>query len=204
MLFHYHYWTPHVEETERFYRSHGFEVTQRIGKANGEFQSFNLPMEWDDFREKNIIFRIIEMRKGNVNITFGYGKKVMFDHIGYFVSDEKCEQICMTATDLGWKVNKGDRRTFIETPYGFKIELQTHADVLNGDAEKGELECLLLSVTKDGLLEDLTTLFEESIETLSPIYGDEVKILEAHLHGFEASKVEDPNGVLVVNKSNLD
>jgi hypothetical protein len=40
---------------------------------------------------------MIEARKGIVNITFGYGKKIMFDHIGYLVSMENHNKICDNA-----------------------------------------------------------------------------------------------------------
>ncbi len=30
MLFHYHFWTPYVEETERFYLEQGFRISQRL------------------------------------------------------------------------------------------------------------------------------------------------------------------------------
>ncbi|MDL5376130.1 hypothetical protein ACNOIU_08090 [Exiguobacterium mexicanum] len=63
MLFHYHMWTPFVEETERFYKQLGFQVTQRIGKHDGDFTAFNPPLDWDDFRHQHILFRIIEMKK---------------------------------------------------------------------------------------------------------------------------------------------
>jgi len=38
MLFHYHFWTPYVEETEKFYEDNGFRISQRIGKYQGDFQ----------------------------------------------------------------------------------------------------------------------------------------------------------------------
>lgn len=47
-LFHYHYWTPFVEETEQAYTSLGFEVKGRFAKEG----SFPPPQTWDDFREE--------------------------------------------------------------------------------------------------------------------------------------------------------
>lgn len=52
LLFHYHFWTPYVEETEKFYIENGFRVSLRTGKYKGDFQTFNPPLMWDDFREK--------------------------------------------------------------------------------------------------------------------------------------------------------
>lgn len=43
MLFHYHFWTPYVEETEKFYVDNGFRISQRIGRYQGEFQNFTHP-----------------------------------------------------------------------------------------------------------------------------------------------------------------
>ncbi|GLF91785.1 hypothetical protein Saga11_30440 [Bacillus safensis] len=81
-LFHYHYWTPFVEETEQTYRSLGFEVKERFIKDG----AFHHPLTWEDFREEHPTFRIIEMRKR-------HSKKVLFDHIGFLVSDEEYNQL---------------------------------------------------------------------------------------------------------------
>ncbi|MDZ5609942.1 hypothetical protein U2I54_23545, partial [Bacillus pseudomycoides] len=70
MLFHYHYWTPHLEEMENFYKNCGFRISTRIGKYNGEFQQFDPQLTWDDFRNQQILFLIIESIKCNINITF--------------------------------------------------------------------------------------------------------------------------------------
>ncbi|MGE6256851.1 hypothetical protein ACQKCU_02900 [Heyndrickxia sporothermodurans] len=73
-----------------------------------------------------IMFRIVEVRKGIVNITFGFVKRVMFDHIGFLVSNEEKFKICKQTQLLYLHVEEGERRTFITTPYKFRIELQTH------------------------------------------------------------------------------
>ncbi|MGM7702390.1 hypothetical protein ACSVDE_11750 [Pseudalkalibacillus sp. Hm43] len=130
-LFHYHWWTERPEEMEKFYERLGFETTLRVGRYNGEFQQFNPPLTWEDFRDKGIQFRIIEMVKGQTNITFGQGKRDMFDHIGVLVSDTEYKQIIDNATQLKWTVNEGERRTFVTTPWKFKIELQKRKEVVS-------------------------------------------------------------------------
>ncbi|CAL8901622.1 hypothetical protein BPJM79_50126 [Bacillus pumilus] len=45
----------------------GFEVKARFTKDG----SFHPPLIWDDVREEQPTFRIVEMRKGQMNITFG-------------------------------------------------------------------------------------------------------------------------------------
>ncbi|WP_051239856.1 hypothetical protein [Pontibacillus halophilus] len=74
-LFHYHWWTEHVEQMEEFYQQQGFETVLRVGRYEGEMQTFNPPLEWDDFRDKGITFRIIEMVKGKNEYYFRAWKK---------------------------------------------------------------------------------------------------------------------------------
>ncbi len=199
MLFHYHFWTPNVEETEQFYEDNGFRISQRIGRYQGEFLEFNPPLKWDNFREKNILFRIIEARKGSINITFGYGKKIIFDHIGFLVSNQELEQICENAVKLSWKVDKGERRTFIATPYSFRIELQTNTDVVDSLNSSIKLEELKLEIQKAGLESDLLTLFGNSKNRIHTEIGDLVTIKKAVINNLVSSPVVDPNGVKITN-----
>lgn len=200
MLFHYHFWTPYVEETEKFYVDNGFRISQRIGRYQGEFQEFNPPIKWDDFREKNILFRIIEARKGTINITFGYGKRIMFDHIGFLVSGKEQEQICENADKLNWKVDKGERRTFIATPYNFKIELQTNTDVVDSLNSQIKLQELKLETKKAGLESDLLTLLGNSKNRVYSEIGDVVTIKKAVINNLVSLPIVDPNGVRITNK----
>jgi hypothetical protein len=200
MLFHYHFWTPYVEETEKFYEGIGFRISQRIGRYQGEFQEFNPPLKWDDFREKNILFRIIEARKGTINITFGYGKRIIFDHIGFLVSDKEQGQICENAIKLSWKVDKGERRTFIATPYNFRIELQTNSDVVDSLNGQIKLEELKLETQKAGLESDLLTLIGNSKNRVHSEIGEVVTIRQAVINNLVSSPIVDPNGVRLTNE----
>lgn len=197
MLFHYHFWTPNLEETEKFYVENGFRVTLRLGRYEGEFQKFNPPLNWDDFREHNILFRIIEVRKGAINITFGYGKRVIFDHIGFLVSEEKHNLICDNAERIHWPLDRGDRRTFITTPYKFRIELQTHQDAVESLTENINLKELKLETKTHGLENDLLTLFGEPVTSIHSVAGDSVTIKEALIEGLSIDGHYDPNGVKI-------
>jgi hypothetical protein len=129
-LFHYHYWTDKVKAMEHFYQQLGYQTVLRVGNLDGEMQTFNPPLTWDDFKEKEIAFRIIEMVKGQTNVTFGQGKRDRFDHIGVLVNEEEYSGIVGRAAELGWAVNEGERRTFISTPWKCRIELQRRSDVV--------------------------------------------------------------------------
>ncbi|KGX90450.1 VOC family protein [Pontibacillus marinus] len=129
-LFHYHWWTDKPEEMERFYQELGFETNLRVGNYKGEMQTFKPPLEWEDFRDEEVRFRIIQMVKGQTNITFGQGKRDTFDHIGILVDESEYSQTVEKAQEIGWKVSEGERRTFISTPWKFKIELQKRTEVV--------------------------------------------------------------------------
>lgn len=201
MLFHYHFWTPYVEETEKFYKNIGFRISQRIGKYQGDFQAFNPPLTWDDFRDKSIIFRIIEARKGAINITFGYGKKIKFDHIGFLVSENEQNIRCEKADKMNWTVAKGERRTFITTPYHFRIELQTSEDIVDSMNDNIKIQKLKLETKRTGLEDDLSILFGTPVKTIQSLIGDTVTITEAVIKDSLPKKLVDPNGVIISNES---
>ncbi|MCS0825441.1 hypothetical protein NX029_16065 [Cytobacillus firmus] len=199
MLFHYHFWTPHVEETERFYTNNGFRIYQRIGKYQGDFQNFDPPLVWEDFREKDILFRIIEARKGCINVTFGYGKKSIFDHIGFLVNEKEQEFICQNAVNMNWNVDRGERRTFITTPYSFRIELQTNKDLVDSMTDNIKIGELRLEIMKKGLEGDLSILFGQPVNSIKSIIGETVTIREAVIKDFSSNPLVDPNGVRILN-----
>lgn len=195
MLFHYHFWTPYLEETEKFYEKNGFRVSLRSGRYQNDFQTFNPPLTWDDFRGKTILFRIIEMRRGAVNITFGYGMKIKFDHIGFLISNANHSQICQNAQAMNWKTNIRERRTFIGTPYGFRIELQTNWDAVDALADPVKIEALKIIVPTKGLEKDLSLLFGKPMKQIQTAVDGEATIKEAVINGLSLFDQTDPNGV---------
>ncbi|MDM5227382.1 hypothetical protein QUF73_14345 [Cytobacillus sp. NJ13] len=188
-----------MEETERFYVNNGFRIYQRIGKYQGDFQNFDPPLVWEDFREKKILFRIIEARKGSINITFGYGKKIIFDHIGFWVSEKEQELICQNADNMNWTVDRGERRTFITTPYSFRIELQSNKDIVDSMTDNIKIKELRLGTKKKGLEDDLSILFGKPVNSIKSIIGETVTIREAVIKGFSPKPLVDPNGVRILN-----
>ncbi|APH03291.1 hypothetical protein [Bacillus weihaiensis] len=195
-LFHYHFWTPYLEETEEFYRQQGFEVTQRIGKLDGTFQSFNPPLTWDDFRHQNILFRIIECQKGKVNVTLGYGKKVVFDHLGFYVSEDEKVGICQRAEMFKWKVESNDRRTFISTPYQFRIELQTHEDAIYDMESDFHLLRVGLSSNKEDMITKLKELLGVDALPIDMTVKEKMRLESVEFCGTSLGKT-DPNGLFL-------
>ncbi|MGE6556682.1 VOC family protein [Exiguobacterium artemiae] len=202
MLFHYHLWTPFVEETERFYQQLGFQVTQRIGKIEGAFTSFDPPLHWDDFRQQRILFRIIEMKRGAINITFGHGKKVMFDHIGFLVTEADRLQILDRAEGLGLTVQANERRTFIGTPFGFRIELQTHPDAVQSQTGDQLLQLGIATPTL-GLEPLLSQLLARPVPEITTSAAERMHVRQAVFSGIPALPEQDPNGLEVRTVSPL-
>lgn len=209
--FHYHWWTDKVEEMEAWYRGIGFETRQRIGRANGVMRDFNPPLEWADFRQEEVQFRIIEMMQGQVNITFGQGKRDRFDHIGFLVNDLEHDEVLKNAALLGWRVDEGGRRTFISTPWRFRVELQRRKEAVRSEAFPS-LARLELNIDRPVRLSALAELLGAEAEDkgeICLIRSDDWEILLSREKGFGLESVEirqpasftgtDPVGVLMTS-----
>ncbi|MCM2986985.1 hypothetical protein MCZ36_12700 [Bacillus safensis] len=194
-LFHYHYWTPFVEETEQAYRSLGFEVKGRFTKDG----SFHPPLTWDDFREEQPTFRIIEMRKGQINITFGYSKKVLFDHIGFLVSDEEYAQLLAQAKELNWPIQAGERRTFLSTPLRLRLELQRRTDVIETGTEA--LHAMTIAVPDLSQTPKVDQLLSPLHQPIHWQKGEQLSLLNVIMTDDDGVDTTDPNGVHIVKQT---
>ncbi|WBL30794.1 hypothetical protein [Bacillus safensis] len=194
-LFHYHYWTPFVEETEQTYRSLGFEVNGRFTKDG----SFHPPLTWDDFREEQPTFRIIEMRKGQINITFGYSKKVLFDHIGFLVSDEEYDQLLAQAKELNWPIQAGERRTFLSTPLRLRLELQRRTDVIETGIDA--LHAMTIAVPDLSQTPKVDQLLSPLHQPIHWQKGEQLSLLNVNMTDVDEMNTIDPNGVHIVNQT---
>ncbi|MCM2605829.1 hypothetical protein NDQ57_14145 [Rossellomorea marisflavi] len=198
-------------EMEAWYRGIGFETRQRIGRANGEMREFNPPLEWEDFRQEEVQFRIIEMVQGQVNITFGQGKRDRFDHIGFLMDDLEHDEVLKNAALLGWRVDEGKRRTFISTPWRFRVELQRRKEAVRSEAFPS-LARLKLNIDRPGRLSALAELLgaeaEDKGETclirtadweLQLSRGQESSLESVEVRQREPLAGTDPVGVLMTS-----
>lgn len=202
MLFHYHLWTPFVEETESFYKQLGFQVTQRIGKHEGEFKAFNPPLDWNDFRHQHILFRIIEMKRGTIDITFGYGKKVIFEHIGFLLTEADQVKTLQRAENLGLTVQANERRAFIQTPYGFRIELQTHFDAIQSNSGE-QLLHLRIDTPKIDLEMFLHQLINRSVPEIISSQAKRTVLTHVTISSEHVGPLQDPNGIEICTVSSM-
>ncbi|WP_144470162.1 MULTISPECIES: hypothetical protein [Bacillus] len=194
-LFHYHYWTPFVEETEQAYRSLGFEVKARFTKDG----SFHPPLTWDDFREEQPTFRIVEMRKGQINITFGYSKKVLFDHIGFLVSDEEYGELLSQVKELNWPVQEGERRTFLSTPLRLRFELQRRTDVI--ETGNDTLQAMTIAVPDLSQTSKVGQLLSSLNQPIHWQKGERLSLLHVIMTDCDGLDTKDPNGVHILKQT---
>jgi hypothetical protein len=123
----------------------------------------------------------------------------LFDHIGFLVSEKAKGRICENAEKMNWEVDSGERRTFITTPYHFRIELQTNTDVIDAMDDDGKIMTLKLTAKMEGLERDFSHLFTKPVTSVISEVGNEVTMKEAVIKGFLSSDIVDPNGVRIFN-----
>ncbi|HET7656925.1 MAG TPA: hypothetical protein VFK37_01435 [Bacillales bacterium] len=190
-LFHYHHWTDCVEETEQFYTTNGFRTAGRFGTE----RTYHPPLTWEDFRNEQPLLRIVEVRKDQVNVTFGRGNRPMFDHIGWLVSKNEHDVICEHARKLGWNVNSNERRTFIGTPFHLRLELQQHDDAI--DTGTCEICFMDITVKETKYTDQLPKLFGHSLPELRFQRGARLALERVVLKNMEKRRVTDPQGVML-------
>ncbi|TDL82443.1 hypothetical protein [Peribacillus frigoritolerans] len=216
-LFHYHWWTDKAEEMENFYGELGFKVTLRVGRYQDKFEAFNPPLQWNDFRHKDIKFRIIEMVKGQTNITFGNGSRDIFDHFGFIVDSAEYDQIINRANNQGWKVNEDVRRTFISTPWKVKVEVQKRREVVQEEnhTRMNQMEIHLpFSINNPSLFGTLLgqKIIRKNSElvilgsndwTVKFVDSTETRLHSVSFHSNRFSNTADPvNTILIENNAN--
>ena len=142
-LFPLHFNTSNVIEAAIRLSEAGIPLQRRFGSVRGEGTS--LTSEEDtptDFRLKLQVHQ-----HGAVNITLSPGQRPHFDHLGLAVSD--LEDTMDRVKDHGWSIRSNERRTFVMTPWQFRVELHPETgDVVRelGDSSEAHLEDVFLQV----------------------------------------------------------
>ncbi|WP_022794390.1 hypothetical protein [Marinococcus halotolerans] len=193
-LFHYHFWTTEIEETEAFYSTHGFEVVGRFALENYRIKRYDPPLAWDNFRDKGLTFRMIEMSLGQVRVTFGAGRMNTFGYFGYRVNREEHAGILRRAKEHGWGITKKERRTFLQPSTGPKIQLDRAEELPIGGKE--ELESVLITSPEPYDSNDWQTVL--GAEALVPAWQEKraFELEKVVIQGAEKMEtVQDPNGV---------
>ncbi|WP_410765152.1 VOC family protein [Haloferax sp. DFSO60] len=190
-VFHLHYQTPDIEHATATLADHGITPNAKFGSADGESVSLS-PDETppDEFK-----LRLQTNRGGSADVTLAPGPRVKFDHFGVVVEDVAA--VVERAEAHEWPVVQNERRTFLTTPWRFRIELQAaDSDVVAelGDRSDCELSEVLLAVpveARDTVDREIRAVVGDvSNLRVVPARGPEAGVRQAFLSG---TNVEDPH-----------
>lgn len=127
-LFHLHFAVPDVPAAERALADAGLPPYRRFGRLDGERASLDAdePVP-DGFR-----LRLQNARTGAVDVTLAPGTRLQFDHLGVVVPDVAA--VVDRAEDVDWSArDSGGRRSFLATPWRFRVEVVDAAGAVAGD-----------------------------------------------------------------------
>ncbi|WP_240794258.1 hypothetical protein [Bacillus sp. BHET2] len=102
---------------------------------------------------------------------------------------------------MNWKISSNERRTFIGSPYGFRIELQSNVDTIDGTPALAKIEEIDLVVKEGDVEKDLSQLFNKQMNQIHSVKGGAATIKKAVMSGILTSKKTDPNGVFIVREN---
>lgn len=116
-LFHLHFHVPDVAVAAAAIDRIGLPPNARYGAVDGE----SVRLDPGDPDPDGFRFRLQDHQVGHVNITLTSGPRVRFDHLG--VVTDAFDAVLDRARDAGWRVRPNERRTFLVTPWGFRVEV---------------------------------------------------------------------------------
>lgn len=190
-VFHLHYQTPHVSYAASVLAAHGITPTAQFGTVSGESVSL-FPNETPP---EDFTLRLQTNRGGTADVTLAPGPRLAFDHFGVVVED--VSEVVERAAEHGWNVVENERRTFLTTPWGFRIELQdAESEVVSelGDRDTCSFTEISLSVPVEvretvergirAIVGDISNL------RIAPVRGPKPAVREAFLSG---SLVDNPH-----------
>ena len=127
------------------------------------------------------------------------------------MDDLEHDEVLKNASLLGWRVDEGERRTFISTPWRFRVELQRRKEAVRSEAFPS-LARLELNIDRPGRLSALAELLgaeaEDKGETclirtadweLQLSRGQESSLESVEVRQREPLAVTDPVGVLMTS-----
>lgn len=124
-LFHLHFNTPNVAGAADRLAGAGVQLQRRFGSVRGD----STALEPSDRKPDGFRLKLQVHQYGAVNITLAPGQQPRFDHFGLQVA--KIEDTLDRAESRGWSVRSNERRTFVMTPWDFRVEIHpVTADVV--------------------------------------------------------------------------
>lgn len=188
-LFHLHFNTPNVSEAADRLARAGVRLQRRFGSVRGD----GIALDPGDRTPDEFRLKLQVHQYGAVNITLAPGRQPRFDHFGLRVA--KTEDIRNHAESHGWSVRSNERRTFVMTPWNFRVEIHPPtADVVTelGSPDTAHLENVAL------VLPAATTTRELLEEVFGPIPELEIERGEGPwIHSFTIAEGQTASTIAV-------
>lgn len=118
-LFHLHFNTPDVAGAAARLHHAGIPLQRRFGSIRGD----GIALDPSDRKPDGFRLKLQVHQYGAVNITLAPGQRPHFDHVGLRV--ESTKEIRDRAASRDWSVRPNDRRTFVMTPWNFRVEIHS-------------------------------------------------------------------------------
>ncbi len=153
-LFHYHLVTSKVRDVEaRYLAKLGFDLVARHGRIGEDTSSFEAGHGWPELDAIGFKLRLSELERGAVNVVVQPGQWELprIDHLGFALDEDAFLETLARAEARDLRVQEhGDRRTFVSTATGFRVELHPPRDWIDELLEHdGELKLAELHMLAD-------------------------------------------------------
>ena len=181
-LFHYHLVTSELRDVEaRYLGKLGFNLVARYGRVGEEHVAVEPGTSWEQLDQDGFKLRLSELERGAVNVVVqpGHWRVPRVDHIGVALDEEEFQAVLGRATQWNLRVQEhGDRRTFVATNAGYRIEVHPPRDwieeLLSEQEELHVQELQLRADEPEAKAGALADILGAPLEENSVLVGDAV------------------------------
>ena len=157
MLFHLHFNTPNVDTAAERLDSIGVPLRRQFGSVRGE----GAALEPGESAPDGFRFKLQVHQRGAVNVTVAPGQRPRFDHFGLVVDD--ISTVFERSRAREWSVRENPRRSFVMTPWGFRVEVNDRDGEVAGE----------LGDERDAAIESFTLHVPEGAPSaVTDVFGD--------------------------------
>jgi catechol 2,3-dioxygenase-like lactoylglutathione lyase family enzyme len=167
-LFHYHLVTRKAREVEaRYVAKLGFRLIARHGRVGDAPVRFEPGVSWEELDARGFRLRLSELQRGAVNVVVQPGQWVLprVDHLGIALEEDAYAEVLERAAAHGLRVQeRSERRTFVTTGAGYRLELHPPRDwiedLLDQDEELHLAELHLLADDPEAKAKALASILD--------------------------------------------